>query len=89
MKILAVSGRSGFLSEIIKYLFNIAFYYLISLKNNSDIPDDYIGPHKDNCNVIIEWVTIDEMKHLTIYPEFIKEKIENISEHIEHFIRYQ
>ena len=64
----------------------IAFYYLISLKNDMDIPDGYFESHKDNCNVLLQWVTIDEMKQLTIYPAFIKEKIETISENIEHFI---
>jgi 8-oxo-dGTP pyrophosphatase MutT (NUDIX family) len=72
-----------------KNVHGINFYYLITLKNNSDIPDGYAEPHKDNGNVIIEWVTIAEMKNLTVYPTFIKEKIENISEHIEHFISYE
>lgn len=65
---------------------SIAFYYLISLTNDSDIPDDYFVSHKDNCNVVLKWVTIDEIKQLTIYPAFLKDKIENISEHIEHFV---
>jgi len=65
----------------------IIFYYLISLKNDSDIPDDYFESHKDNCDVMLQWVTVDEMKKLTIYPDFIKEKIENNSENIEHFVR--
>jgi len=69
----------------------IVFYYLITLKNNSNIPDEYFMSHKDNCNLILEWVSIEEMKKLTIYPAFIKEKIENISENenIEHFISYE
>ena len=65
---------------------SIAFYYLISLKTDSDIPEDYFESHKDNCNVLLQWVSLDEMKQLTIYPTFLKDKIENISEHIEHFI---
>ena len=65
---------------------SIAFYYLISLINDSDIPDDYFESHKDNCNVVLKWVTFHEMKELTIYPAFLKDKIENISEHIEHFV---
>ena len=65
---------------------SIAFYYLISLTNDSDIPDDYFESHKDNCNVVLKWVTFHEMKELTIYPAFLKDKIENISEHIEHFV---
>lgn len=65
---------------------SLAFYYLISLKDDAAIPDDYFESHKDNCNVVLKWVTIDEMKKLTIYPAFLKDKVENISDHIEHFV---
>ncbi|SNT27783.1 NUDIX domain-containing protein [Anaerovirgula multivorans] len=64
----------------------IAFYYLISLKNDADIPDDSFVSQKDNCNIMLKWVSIEEMKRLTIYPSFIKDKIENISDGIEHFV---
>ena len=68
----------------------IAFYYLISLKNESDIPDNYFESHKDNCNVMLEWIEIDKLNDLIIYPQFIKEKIKNISDkNIEHFISYE
>jgi ADP-ribose pyrophosphatase YjhB (NUDIX family) len=65
----------------------IAFYYLISLCNNTDIPDngDFVS-QKDNCNVMLGWVSFEELKALTIYPSFLKEKIYNISNNIEHFI---
>ena len=65
----------------------IAFYYLMSLKNESEIPDGYFESQKDNCDVLLEWVSIDELKNLTIYPPFIKGKIFNISDGIEHFVR--
>ncbi|GHV01317.1 DNA mismatch repair protein MutT [Clostridia bacterium] len=64
----------------------ISFYYLISLTNDDDIPDNYFKSHKDNCNVLLEWKSFDEIKHLTIYPAFIKEKLGHISKNIEHFI---
>jgi len=67
----------------------IVFYYLISLKKETDIPDEFFESHKDNCNVVLEWVEIDDLENLTIYPAFIKEKIANISESIEHFITYE
>lgn len=67
----------------------IVFYYLISLKNNSDIPNDCFVSQKDNCNIMLKWVSIKEMKQLTIYPTFIKDKIESISDRIEHFISYE
>jgi 8-oxo-dGTP pyrophosphatase MutT (NUDIX family) len=64
----------------------IAFYHLISLKNEMDIPNDYFQSHKDNCNVLLEWIAVDELKNITIYPAFIKNRITNISDKIEHFI---
>jgi len=67
----------------------IVFYYLILLKDNSDIPDDFFTSQKDNCNIMLKWVSIEEMKQLTIYPTFINDKIENISDKIEHFISYE
>ena len=42
----------------------IIFYYLISLKSNSDIPDDYFTSQKDNCNIMLKWVSIEEMELL-------------------------
>ena len=67
----------------------IAFYYLISLKNDTDIPDGFFESHKDNCNVLLEWVAIDDLKNLTVYPAFIKEKAMSVSDGIEHFISYE
>lgn len=66
----------------------LAFYYLINLKNKSDIdiPNGCLQSHKDNCNVLLEWVLTDELKNLTIYPAFVKEKINNLPDNIEHFI---
>ena len=67
----------------------IAFYFLISLKNDSDIPDGYFASQKDNCNIILEWVAFDQIKDMTIYPEFIKGKLGRIADGIEHFISFE
>ena len=64
----------------------IAFYYLIKLANDADIPDDYIESQKDSGNVILEWVLIRDLKKLTVYPRFLEEKINDISNVIEHFV---
>lgn len=65
----------------------IAFYYLISLRDKMDIPDngEFVS-QKDNCNVVLGWVSLDDLKSLTIYPSFLKEKIHDIDEYTEHFI---
>jgi len=65
----------------------ISFYWLVNLDIGSDIPDISMQSQKDNCNVILEWVTLDSLCDLTIYPDFVKEKATNISNNIEHFVR--
>lgn len=69
---------------------SIAFYYLISLKNGSEIPDtgEFVS-QKDNCNVVLKWMPIEGIEELTIYPSFLKDKIKNISNGIEHFVSYE
>ncbi len=62
----------------------IAFYYLIETKD--DIIYSDFTSQKDNCNIKLEWVLLDKVKELNIYPYFIKEKITDISNGIEHFI---
>ena len=70
-----------------KQAHNIAFYYLIELCDGEVIPDyKEVVAHKDNCNVVIGWIPLDKLKDITIYPEFIKEEIFNLSEHPKHFI---
>ena len=66
---------------------NIAFYYLIELCKNSDIPmgGEFVS-HKDNCNVLIGWMPIENLKNITIYPDFIKEEIHNLNSSTKHFI---
>ncbi|MFU1797577.1 NUDIX hydrolase [Paenibacillus azoreducens] len=67
----------------------IVFYYLISLEDNTDIPDDFFISQKDNCNIMLKWASIEEMKQLPIYPTFIKEKIDNIPDGIERIISFE
>ena len=66
---------------------NIAFYYLIELDSGSDIPDagEFLA-HKDNCNVVIGWMPIEEIKTVTIYPEFFKTEINDLGGAIKHFV---
>ena len=69
-----------------KQAHNIAFYYLIELCENFEISDEEFIPQKDNCNVLISWMPIDEIQNVTIYPEFIKEEIFQLNGSIKHFI---
>ena len=66
---------------------NLAYYYLIELCEGSDIPDvgEFVS-HKDNCNVVIGWMTIEKMEDVIIYPEFLKKKVFELDSPPEHFV---
>jgi len=66
---------------------NISFYYLVELKNNTDISDTFVKAMKDNSDILLSWLTFADLKKVTVYPEFLKEGIENISKGVEHFTR--
>lgn len=65
----------------------IAFYYLIDLCEGSEIPDEneFIS-HKDNCNVLIGWMPVDEIRNVIIYPEFLIKEIYNLTDYPKHFV---
>ena len=63
----------------------VAFYYLIDFADGY-LPSDEFTANKDNENVALGWVDIDKMNDLTIYPEFLKTEISDLSG-IKHFIR--
>ena len=64
---------------------SFAFYYLID--DNSAIPDtgEFTSP-KDNCNVVLGWMPIEELQDVVIYPEFIKTEINYLDEPMKHFV---
>lgn len=66
---------------------NLAFYYLIKLCDESAIPDtgEFVA-HKDNYNVVIGWLPIEQLQNVVIYPEFIKTEIFRLDGPIKHFV---
>ncbi len=66
---------------------NIAFYYLIELVDGTDIPNigEFVS-HKDNCNIVLGWMPIEQLADLTIFPDFIKETIYELDAPPRHFI---
>ena len=66
---------------------NISFYYLIEVCNGFEIPDtgEFVS-QKDNCNVVIGWMPIDQIQNVTIYPEFIKKEIDHLDGPMKHFV---
>ncbi len=66
---------------------SIAFYYLIDFPDKSKTLqlNEFVS-QKDNCNIILGWLPIKELKSITIYPDFVKEEIKNLNCEIKHFI---
>ncbi len=65
----------------------IVFYYRIELCDELDIPENggFVS-QKDNCNVVLEWMPVEELKNVTIYPEFLKDEIYRLDEPTKHFV---
>ena len=66
---------------------NLAFYYLIELCDDLEIPEngEFVS-QKDNCDVVIGWMPIEDIQKITIYPEFLKEEIYHLNEPMKHFV---
>ena len=62
----------------------VAFYFLVET-SDTIIHSDFTSL-KDNCNIRLDWVKLDEVINLNIFPYFIRDKITDIGEGIEHFI---
>lgn len=69
-----------------KQAHTICFYYRIEFCDKSDISENGFVPQKDNCNVVIGWLPVGELRNVNIYPEFLKEEIYHLNEPIKHFI---
>lgn len=66
---------------------NLDYNYLIELCDGSEIPDTgEFAPHKDNSNVVIGWMPIENLKNIIIYPEFLRSKIYKLDNATEHII---
>lgn len=66
---------------------NIAFYFLIELCDDLNIPEngEFVS-QKDNCDVVIGWMPVEEIREATIYPEFLKEEIYHLNGPMKHFV---
>ncbi len=66
---------------------NISFYYLIELCEGSDIPDigEFVS-QKDNCDVVLGWMPINDLDAVLIYPDFIRHEIYHLDGEMKHFV---
>ena len=68
-----------------KMVHSLCFYYLIE----GDLSDTgEFQPHRDNEQVEYGFVPLEALAGLTIYPEFLKERIGALREYPEHFVTY-
>ena len=60
---------------------------MVELCDNQEISDngDFVF-QKDNCNVVIGWLPIEELQNVIIYPEFLKKKIYSLDGSMKHFV---
>lgn len=64
---------------------NISFYYLVKLRPDSYIPEEF-APQRDNPNVLIGWLPIGGLEDVTIYPGFIRNEIFDLNAPTRHFV---
>ena len=66
---------------------NIAFYYLVELLDDLKIPEDgEFVSQKDNGDVVLGWMSMEEIQNVTIYPAFLKEEIHHLNGPMKHFV---
>jgi len=75
-----------FWSQNIVNYHSITFYYLIRLNQPSALPDaDLPFAQSDNKNVVFEWIPLDKLSSITVYPSFLPDEVNDISAAPKHF----
>ena len=69
----------------------ICLYYLVSLCDESQIPLDGIFYAQDELekkkiDLEFSWIDLKSLEHVEIYPICTKEKLLNLSDHVEQFV---
>ena len=60
---------------------------MVELCENQKIPDneDFVS-QKDNSNVVVGRLPIEELQNVIIYPEFLKKEIYSLDGPMKHFV---
>lgn len=65
----------------------IVFYYLVEECEGSEACAwNSTVPHKDNQNVVLEWMRVEDIEKATIYPRFLKDEIGDLDKAVRHFV---
>ncbi len=62
----------------------ITFYFLAECEGG--FPFEKFGSQGSGVNVLFEWAELERISSMNIYPEFVKNKITDIRDGIEHFV---
>ena len=65
---------------------NLGYYYLIQLPEGFPAPKPGT-PMKDNGNIRFDWLPIDRLEDVVLYPDFLKTEIFCLDGPPKHFIR--
>ena len=62
-----------------RQMHTLSFYYLAQPANENILRDDgEFHPQKDDHKIQVGWVPAEELPNLTVYPEFLKERINDL-----------
>lgn len=73
-----------------KKFHEICFYYLIEFNKDSMIlgfDGEFMGVETD-VKLTFKWFDLKDLDGMEVYPEFIQDKCNRLSQHIEHIITY-
>ena len=65
---------------------NLGYYYLIRLPKNSNVPQSG-ALMRDNSRVCFDWLPIDKLTEIVLYPTFLKTEIQRLDGPPKHFVR--
>lgn len=65
---------------------NLGYYYLVEFPEDCDIPQAG-AVMKDNSGVFFDWLSVDTLDKVTIYPEFLRTELHRLDGPRKHFIR--
>ncbi|MEK4085407.1 ADP-ribose pyrophosphatase YjhB, NUDIX family [Paenisporosarcina quisquiliarum] len=64
----------------------VCFFYLVELKENEDLKGNEFVVDEEGKIHTYYWKTLDEIKYINLYPQFLREKIVDLPLHINHIV---
>lgn len=64
----------------------VCFFYLVEFKENEDLKGNEFVVDEEGKIHTYYWKTLDEIKYINLYPQFLREKIVDLPLHINHIV---